>query len=301
MPSMKRNIKIAILSGNIVLLLLLSSCLKNSPYFTDFSKVAPSIDMPLAAFTENGLDALSFTPADTPSTFYVYVNVASPKALGKPINATLGVDSIFLNAYDTAQQAAYVVMPDSDYSLSTTTITVPSGQHLAFATLKIFTNKVDASQQYVLPLTITKADLPIEQWNHLMLYIAVKNIYDGNYTLTGYASHPGVSVLTGPYGPVIEPLATSGVSSVTMLNAHPWSTASNATLPGTYSPVYAINPANDSVTITNAAFGPSSILNAPGYPSYYDPATQTIYAQWTYLGGGGPRFFTDTLVYSGPR
>ncbi len=298
---MKKVIKFGLISGSLVTVLFLASCLKNSPYYVNFDTVAPSIDLPLAAFLGNGIQALSFSPADTPSTFYVIVNVASPKVLGKAVNATLAVDSVFLNSYDTTNSAPYVVMPDSDYSLSSWTLTVPAGQREAVATLKIFTNKVDPSQPYVLPFTIVKADLPIEQWNHLLLYIAVKNQFDGNYVLTGFALHPPVSALTGPFGPVLEPLATSGISSITMLNAHPWSTASNATLPGTYSPDYNINLANDSVTVTNANFGPADILNNPGYPSYYDPASKTIYAQWTYLGGGGARVFTDTLVYSGPR
>src|SRR5690348_587699 len=302
---MKRYINYLIAISGISVLLLFSSCLKNGPFYTDFSNVAPSINMPLAAFYSNSPFALTFTPADTPSHFYVYVNVASPKKLGRSINATLALDTAYLSQYNATQFAndstfvPYEVLPDSDYSLSTMNLTVPANQRQANAVVSIFTNKVDASHNYVLPLTIVKADLPIENWNHLMINVIVKNQYDGVYSLTGYASQPSNAALTGPFGPLNEDLVTSSGNSVTM-SQQPWSTTSNSALPGTYNPDFAIDPSTNKVTVTNQQFG-SLVLNTPGYNSHYDPSTKTIYAGWQYTGGSGVRMFVDTLVYLHPR
>lgn len=281
------------------LLFIFSSCLKNNQYYYDLKDVGASIDMPLAAFNTNAVFALPLDVADTPTTYPVFVNVASPQVLGKSVTATLGLDTAYLDQYNVANGTSYEVLPDSDYSVSSWDLTVPAKQRLANVIVKIYTIKIDASHNYVLPLTITKASLPIENWNHLLINVTAKNAYDGIYVLTGYAQHPTSASLTGPFGPVDVNLITSGQYSVAM-DQQPWSTASGSGLPSSYFPNLTVDPSTNNVTITNAQFG-STVLNSPGYNSHYDPSSKTIYAGWQYNGSSGTRVFRDTLVYKGPR
>ncbi|QOR76259.1 MAG: DUF1735 domain-containing protein [Thermoflavifilum sp.] len=277
-----------------------AGCLKNNQYYVDLSKVSPSIQLPLAAANLNGVVTFSFNVSNTPDTLPVYVNVASPNPLNTPVTATLGLDTAYLNQYNTNNGTNYELLPDSTYSVTGWDLTVPAGQRLAFTNVIIYTTKINASKSYILPITIVKSSLPIENWNHLLLNIGARNQYDGVYVLTGYASHPTNATLTGPYGPINVDLITSGINSVVMFQQHPWSNSSNSVLPSGYQPNYTIDPNTFQVTVTNQVFG-NTVLNSPGYNSHYDPNTRTIYAAWQYNGSGGTRTFIDTLTYISPR
>ena len=61
-----------------VLVLSLSSCLKNGNYFADFAAAAGSVDLPLAASNNNGVEAFSFDVTVTSTVLPIYANVASP-------------------------------------------------------------------------------------------------------------------------------------------------------------------------------------------------------------------------------
>src|ERR1700730_5887663 len=80
--------------------LSLSSCLKNSQYYTDFSKVAGSVDIPLAATTNNSVVAFSYDSTVTTTSIPVYVDVASPSLPGSSTSVTLALDTAYLNAYN---------------------------------------------------------------------------------------------------------------------------------------------------------------------------------------------------------
>jgi len=166
-----------------------SSCLKNNEYYVDLSKVAPSIYLPLAATYVNGPITFAFQTSSIPDTIPVYVDVASVSPLGTPVTATLGLDTAFLNQYNQGKLASdstfvpYEVLPDSVYSVSGWDITVPAGQRLGHINVIIYTSKLDATHKYILPITITKASLPIENWNHLLLNISAKNEWDGKYNV----------------------------------------------------------------------------------------------------------------------
>lgn len=320
---MKRYINYLMAISGISLMLFFSSCLKNSQYYTDLSAVGSSIDMPLAAANGNQPFTLTFTPADTPSHFYVYVNVASPQKLGKAINATLGLDTAYLTQYNASNGTSYEVLPDSDYTLSTMNLTVPAHQRLASSVLAIYTNKIDAAHNYVLPLTIIKADLPIENWNHLLINVAVKNQYDGNYGLvirtTGWSAY-GISDNQEGTWPVNSDgtsigMVTSGTSSVKMYiygagYGQPTFTAGNAGTSyfGNTAPEFTFDPnTNLLLSVVNKAYPIDSRnrqfqINSAVTDSRYDPSTKTIYAAYIMTQNGRPpQYIYDTLTYIGAR
>jgi hypothetical protein len=157
--------------AGVVLLVMvsLSSCLKNGPYNIDFSSVAPSVDLPLAAANSNGVVGFTFQAGS--NTFPVYADLASPAVLSTSTSVTLIVDSAYLNSYNTANGTSYTLLPDSDYSITTLSLTIPAGQRLDSAEVTFNINQIDTSSaiSYVLPFSISAASQPIEQWCHLLI------------------------------------------------------------------------------------------------------------------------------------
>jgi hypothetical protein len=190
-----------LLAGSIfasIVLVGFSSCLKNGPYYTNYAAVAASIDLPLSApdvvigFPGNSVITFGYTTSNltlfdgatgtTTSyipgtgnnfTFPVYINVASPSVLGTATTATLAIDTAFFNQYNAANGGAFVLMPDSAYTVSSWNLTVAAGSRLDSMQVTFNYSKLDSTvQNYVLPITIVSSSLPIEQWNHLLLNIA---------------------------------------------------------------------------------------------------------------------------------
>jgi hypothetical protein len=271
----------------------LSSCLKSSKYYIDFSQGGGSVDLPLAASTSNGVTAFSYPPTVTTVTLPIMVNVASPGTPSKATNITLALDTAGLSAYNANNGTAYVPMPDSVFQLSSYNVTVPAGKRIDSVMVTIQLNKLDLTQPYVLPVTIASASLPIEQWNHLFYYVSVKNQYDGIYNMTGYTLRAGDNARTGNFSPVQMALITSGSNSVTFGSLQVWADGSGV---GIGNPTLTVDNSNK-VTITS----PAGAKNDPGYTSYYDPSTQTFYISFTWGAGPAFRLATDTLTYLGPR
>ena len=191
---MKKNkiTKIVTAVGMCFLVFSLSSCLKNGSYYTDFASASASVDLPLAATNGNGPVTFAYDAAQASPSIPVFVNLASPSVLKTDVTATLAIDTAYLTQYNAANGTSFTLLPANAYTVSKMAITIKAGQRLDSAIVKFDFTKFDFSQSYVLPFTIATASQPIEQWNHLMLNIVVKNQYEADYTCTGYVFHPTV-------------------------------------------------------------------------------------------------------------
>jgi hypothetical protein len=273
-----------------------SSCLKNNQYYTDFSKGAAAVELPLAAVHANGPFAVSLDISNTPTIYYAVVNVASPDKPTSVVTATLALDTAFLNQYNAQQFAAdstyepFDLMPDSTYSITSWDVTIQPGQREDSLPIQIFTSKMDASHVYVLPLTIVKSSLPISNWNHLLINIGPKNQYDGVYKSSGTFHHPAYGDLSWGFGDGIkQELVTTGPSSVSMY-------PTNTSIGGFGAELdIKVNSDNSLVEVFNGTTTPTPNSD------HYDPATKTFYVSGSYAGGGGNRVYKATLVYTGPR
>jgi hypothetical protein len=304
----------------MVTLFLLSSCLKNGPYYTDFSSVAGSVDLPLAATNANGIVSFSYDATVTTTSLPVYVNVASPQAPASPTTITLAVDTAFLSQYNSANGTDYQVLPDSVYTTSGWTVTVPAGKHLDSMNVTFNFSKMDLSQNYVLPVTISQSSLPIEQWNHLLLYISVKNQFDGEYTVTGSFVDATGSFTDQDVYPVDAYLITTGPNSVEfydngngvagkVINA-----GGSLSYFGAFVPVFTIDPSTgkvlsvaDAVPLSDASnvHGRYAALDPTGV-NQYDLATKTMKVKYIMyqndIAAGFARVvFDETYTYVGPR
>ncbi len=189
---MKKNKINNIIAGAGIMFALfsLSSCLKNGQYYTNFAAVGASVDLPLAATNSNGPVTFAYVATASSPSIPVMVNVASPAPLGTDVKATLAVDAAFLDAYNTANGTSYVLMPADAYTTTGWDVTIKAGKRLDSMVVTFDFTKLDLTQSYILPITIASASEPIEQWNHLLLNIQVKNQFDADYACTGYVFHP---------------------------------------------------------------------------------------------------------------
>lgn len=296
----------------------LQSCLKNNNYYTDFSKGAPAVELPLAAKYTNKPFAASFEVSPTPSTYYAVVNVASANKPSSTVTATIGIDSAFLNQYNFSQdstakaaQAAYLaadstntvddssyppdyspfeLLPDSAYSIPSYAATITAGRREDSIPIMIITTKIAAGHVYILPITIVSSSLPISNWNHLLINVGAKNQYDGVYAVAGEFNHPnpayGDQVWDYSAG-ITQQLVTSGANSVSMFTTKTPKVQFGVELDIT------VNADNSLIEVFNGVTTPTPNSD------HYDPATKTFYVSGSYSGGS--RKYKATLKYTGPR
>lgn len=285
--------KIIYSAGILAVVSTLPSCLKNGAYYIPFSSAAASVDLPLAASTSNGITAFAYPSTVTSVTLPVMVNVASPSMPTTPTTMTLALDTAGLSQYNADNGTSYLPLPDSTFTVSSWDVTVPAGKRLDSITVTINLTKLDLSQAYVFPVTIASASLPIEQWNHLFYYVAVKNPWDGVYSYQGYTLRAGDPVKTGNFTGQEMTLLTSGSNSVTFATLALWADLGGI---GIGNPMLTISGTN-----TISISSPGGATADPTYPNRYDPATKTFYIQFYWGAGPTARLSTDTLTYTGPR
>ena len=173
-------------------------------------------------------------------------------------------------------------------------------------------DKIGQAINYILPITIQNASVPIEQWNHLLINILVRNKYDGQYDLiiktVGWGAY---DVADGPpsldYGSV--GMVTNGASALVFENGEQpvfTSTGGQSSF-GATEPQLTFDPVtNLLINVTNLAqddprhrmFQVDSTITT----SRWDPVTKNIYAAYLMFQTGRPtQNIYDTLIYQGPR
>jgi hypothetical protein len=284
----------------VLCILSLSSCLKNKNDQPDFSSVTPVVELPVNSPVGDGsVNSLStsFTVAAEPSEFIFYVNYAAPAANASNLNVTLSVDPAALARYNAvASNDSLALLPSAGFSMATA-ITIPAGQRKIAVPIKISTSLLDPTQTYGLPITITDASGVVISKNFasLVVKIALKNIYDGKYTMKGNIVRGTDTDLGGYFTNVSRDLTTDGVNAVTF--AQTWRTGANAG--GIDGLTINVDPATNKVKMVSKAN--AALVNTPGYDNRYDPVSKTFYLSFYWGGGPADRSATDTLVYTGPR
>lgn len=274
---MKRRININKFITGVLLtgmLLSLSSCLKNGPYDYNFAGAKASVDLPLAASLANGIKTVVYDGSVPNPVLPVYVNVASPNIPTTSTTATLALDADYLAQYNAANGTSYELLPDSTYQVSGWDVEIPAGQRLDSIAFTLDLAKIDLSHSYVLPVTIQEASLPIEQWNHVMYSIAVKNEWDGDYSITG--------ILGGPNSYTGSDL--SGPNTLSTINGN---TVSEGDI-GNFFGGYTEYKFNDDGTISVGCYTDASKTSSYGAvvtESGYDKTTHDFHVTFSILGG----------------
>jgi hypothetical protein len=162
--------------------LSLSSCLKNSNNYIDFSSTAPIVQFPLGGLSFFGADAI--TEAGDTITRQFAVNVASNKVPTTPTPIVLAIDNTIITSYVAANPSvAYLAMPTGSFVFNTTTMTIPAGQRTAIFSVTFYKHLLDPSKSYMLPIKIVSAGgITLSGNMSIHYYHFIGNDFAGNYT-----------------------------------------------------------------------------------------------------------------------
>lgn len=282
-------------------MLSLSSCLKNKNEQPDFSATTPVVEIPVGSpVGDGGINSLttSLIQQDAQSEYIYYINYAAANTKSTDIKVTLSVDPALLATYNAAHASdpALTIVPSSAFIMPVT-ITIPANQRRVQVPVKFISTLLDPAISYGLPVTIKDASGEVisKNFGSVMIKVAVRNKYDGKYTLKGYIFREGDPVLSGNFKGITKDLTSNGSSAVDFSQV--WS--SGAAVGGIDGLTINVNPATNKVTMKSTAN--PTLVNDPAYDSRYDPATKTFYISFKWGASPASRAATDTLTYVSPR
>ena len=284
-------------------IIFLSSCIKNyregETKFTDLQPVVLIPEGGLAAF---GAQSLNFLPTDESDVYNFRVNYAATNVAPADQKITIAIDADALAAYNASSDIKYVMFPDSIYSFSTTEVTVKAGQSYSdVIPLTVYPNKVDASKNYMLPISIKNASgNTIISSNFGTVYPHfIGNPIAGSYSwdwsrwdAADSTSVPqsGLSFTANPT--VFLPDNPTQVEVATGYYTGPRYIINFTNTNGTLSD-FTVAFNQDDIDAATAAssggvtFGPITILKA-------DPVKKIFQFQYTAFSSGNPRYIVDT-------
>ena len=270
----------------------LSACLKDDKVELDFDKGPAIMEIPVKNATAS-LDISS-----TPIEYTVDIHYSADKPAPNDLQVTVAIDQATLDAYNTAKGTTLELLPAENYTL-TKTVTIPAGQRSVPLVFKFRSDMISLTKAYAIPLKITDASGVVISGNYgtHVLGVAIKNKYDGVYTVNGSVVRGGDPVLSGAFPEQEYSLITASANAVDMNRVAVW--ASGGGIGGIGPWRLTINPSTNQVTVTDALN--AVVQNNPAGPNTYDPATKTlkISAFW----GLGPlhRAWKATFVFKKPR
>jgi hypothetical protein len=304
--------RIKYLSSIALASLMFAGCLKNkgNNFTQQDSPASSTVNFP----NQEESAALDIQTAPTTYTFYVEATSTGNAHQGGTV--TIAKDAAAVTA------AGYELLPDSTYSLISTTGTIDPVTHLAPFQLKINTTKIDPSRSYAVAYKIvstTNGATIASNKNTTVIAVGAKNKYDGLYTMTikttGWGAFGIADGTTGTYPGEYE-LITTGLASnegnATLRGDYLLPAFTNAVPPGAtafgaVTPEFIFDPiTNKLINVINTT--PLDTrnrvlrINPAVTDSRWDPLTRTIYASFILEQTGRPnQIFYDTLHYVGPR
>jgi hypothetical protein len=158
---MKRN-KLNKILGLVLLGFLVTivgtSCVKSVSGRTDFENLAPTVLIPEGGIANFSSDAILFPPTDDTDTATFHVNYAATSVAPEDEVITLAIDDQALADFNALGGGQYAKFPDSIYSFTTTTVTVPKGaNYSANIPLIMFPSKINLLNNYMLAISISVA------------------------------------------------------------------------------------------------------------------------------------------------
>jgi hypothetical protein len=297
----------------IVLSFAVTGCLKdegfeNHEYGINDPDVSPAgigFTLGVKYLNSTGL-YLSDLPQDV-DTDVVLISLLSSSPATTDIHVHVEVDQALVTDYNTHHGTNMIDFDPSLYHIANPDVVIPAGSFHAPIVITVpLTSNLNPNNTYGLGLKITGADggyMVASNENKIVLSIAIKNQYDGEYTSNGYFYHPSVP---RPMNNIPKTLATLNATDVTCdlgdFHGAP------------YVAIFSVDPATNHVTVsaypTSAAapyFQWDTDL-ATGNPDYtpmwprsaecnnvYDPVAQEFRMRYGYLGSGGYRVSEEVI------
>ncbi len=143
---------------SIAIALSLSSCVKSRAGRTDFNHLQAMVLIPEGGLATFAKQALTFPNSDAADTAFFHVNYAA--TIVAPADEAIGltIDQAALNDYNGSSAIKYELFPDSIFSFSTTSVSIPKGDNYSQAIpLVVYPDKIDPTRNYMLPISLTTA------------------------------------------------------------------------------------------------------------------------------------------------
>ena len=150
----------------VAAVLFLTGCFKDNTINNgpgSFNTANGGIKGDYIQFTYSGLEyfgnsTLLLAGVTSPVTIPIIVNLASVKPLTQDLNVAIAVNDAARTDYNSTSAVQYVAMPDSDYTISSLAGTIKAGQRLDTFLITFDPNKIDPTQNYMLPITLQAAN-----------------------------------------------------------------------------------------------------------------------------------------------
>jgi hypothetical protein len=154
--NIKGIFKLGILS--LLIAAIGSSCVKSREGRTDFDNLSPTVLISDGGTSNFKAAALLPDPTADSATASFHLNYAATDVAPTDLVVTIGVDQDALAAYNALGGNQYEIFPDSIYSFTTTSVTIPKGANYSdYVTLLIFPTKINLLNNYMLPISIKAA------------------------------------------------------------------------------------------------------------------------------------------------
>jgi hypothetical protein len=269
-----------------LIILSFTSCIKDDVTDTtdqgsNFIKILES--------PENNFFYLPFSDVKKIDLFSLRKDPRSEGELNTPTTVKLTSVPALITAYNTINSETFEPLPDSIY---TTTITksgnvfdmsLAAGQFAKEFTINLNGGKWDMSHKYAMALVLSDVGGNKKTFDKdtIIVFIAVKNIYDGDYHALGVFHHPvnGDRAIDRD-----KSLVTAGPTAVK---------CELGDLGGSgYYLIITVN-ADNTVTLTPSGVTPN--VNQSWGPNYYDPADKTFHLHYSY-NTSAPRIVEEILT-----
>jgi Domain of unknown function (DUF1735) len=294
---MKRNniisfFKIGLLP--VLVAVIGQSCVKSVSGRTDFDNLAPTVlisDGGLPNFKSN---ALIVDPTADADTVYFHLEYAATAPAPTDEVITIGIDQAALDAYNAQGGNQYAIFPDSIFSFTTTSVTVPKGNSFSSGIpLIVFPTKINLLNNYMLPISIktTPAGSTVSSNYKTIYYHLIGNPIAGVYTQEWIRYNNAAGTGTPAFDLDISPGVFAPIDGTTI-----------NTTSGSAGLVYVLTFTNTAGVLSNfqVSFDPASVsasgVKITGGPTIItaDPTTGAYKFNFTYDNeAGGLRNITD--------
>lgn len=271
-----------------------SSCVKSYPGYTDLTTTQPTVLISDGGLQNFKTSALLLNPLDDiDTTNHFFVNYAATNVAPQDETVTIAIDPDAITSYNATGGIQYTQFPDSIYSFTATSVTIPKGENYSPAQiLTMFPSKVDATKNYMLPITIKTAPSgsTIATNFQTIYYHLIGNPIAGLYTQEWIRWNNSTGTGTPNYDLDLSPGVFAPVDNTTVSIASGTGVNYLLSFTNTGGVLSNFQVTMDAASVTAAGI----TITAGPFIVTADPSTGTYQFQFNYSNSSGsPRYIID--------